>query len=78
MLTCRELSQVITDYLEGRMPLAQRVSLFLHVGMCRGCREYLRQMRLTIKTLRQMPPASMPPEVKEELLRRLGGMRRNP
>ena len=70
MLTCKQLTEVVTDYLEGRIPFRQRVSFHMHVGMCRHCRAYLRSMRMTMKTLGKLPDVSPPPEVRDELLRR--------
>jgi anti-sigma factor RsiW len=69
MLTCRELTELITDYLEGRLPLSRRLSFRLHVMMCRYCREYLRQMRITVRTMGAMPAEPIPPEVCEQLLK---------
>ena len=70
MLTCKQLTEVVTDYLEGRMPFGQRVSFHMHVGMCRHCRAYLRSMSMTMKALGKLPDVSPPPEVRDELLRR--------
>ncbi len=70
MLTCKELTEVITDYLEGRLTLGRRLSFRLHVMICRPCRAYLRQMRLTIGALGAPPAEPVPPEVLEEMLRR--------
>lgn len=70
MLTCQRLTEIVTDYLEGRLPFFQRMQFRLHVGMCQHCREYLRQMRLTVHAAGSLPPPPMPPEVRDELLRR--------
>ena len=71
MITCRELTELITDYLEDRLGLWERV----HLGLCRHCRAYLRQMRGTIEALGRLPlpEAGPPPEVEAELLRRFRG-----
>lgn len=70
MLTCRELTEIITDYLEGRMSFMDRVRFRVHIGMCRGCRAYLDQMKQTIGTLGRLPPEDMPPDVQAQLLER--------
>lgn len=75
MLTCRELTELITDYLEGRMPLMQRLRFQLHLGMCRHCRAYLRQMRATVRTLGMILAEPPPPEVRDELLLRFRNWR---
>lgn len=56
MLTCRELTDLVTDYLEGRQTLVQRLRFQIHVGMCRHCRAYLRQFKQTIRALAELPP----------------------
>ena len=68
--TCREIAQLVTDYLEGSLTVWERVRFQLHLGLCFACRNYLRQMKYTIATLRQLPPDPVPPHVKDELLKR--------
>jgi predicted anti-sigma-YlaC factor YlaD len=69
-LTCIEVTEAITDYLEGTLSFVDRIRFQMHLGLCRGCRRYLRQMRLTCRTLHTLPLAPMPPEVRDELLQR--------
>jgi predicted anti-sigma-YlaC factor YlaD len=69
-MTCKEFVEIITDYLEGSMTFFQRVRFHLHLGLCLGCRVYLRQMRQTIQTLGRLPEQPPPPQVRDELLRR--------
>jgi len=68
MLTCKELTELVTDYLEGRLSLIQRLRLQLHLGLCRHCRAYLRQMRLTVGTLGRLPEEPLSPAMRERLL----------
>lgn len=75
MTTCREFTEVITDYLEGPMRLAQRMRSFMHLLRCRGCRAYLRQMRVMVGTLGRLPDDPMPTELRDALLRRFRAMR---
>jgi len=70
MLSCQEMTELVTDYLEKRMSLLDRIRFQLHIGMCRYCRSYLDQMRLTIQTLGRLPSRDARPAVPEELLRR--------
>ena len=76
MLSCRELAELITDYLEGALSLPDRVRFQLHLGLCRHCRAYLRQMRQTLRLVGKLPDQPMPAEVKDELLRRFRGWAR--
>jgi predicted anti-sigma-YlaC factor YlaD len=70
MLTCQQITELVTDYLEGRMSFGDRWRFRMHVGMCRHCREYLRQMRTTIDTVGRLPDEPMPEHVRDELLER--------
>ena len=69
-LTCKEFVEMVTDFLEGSMSLWTRVQFQLHLGMCLGCRIYLKQMKHTIQALGRLPQEPAPPAVREELLRR--------
>ena len=70
MFTCKELTELVTDYFEGHLPFGERLRFQLHVGMCGPCRRYLRQMRLTVDTLGCMPSEPIPEAAREELLKR--------
>lgn len=70
MLTCRQMTDLVTDYLESRMIWWDRVRFQMHLGMCRHCREYVRQMRETIRAAGRVEIEPPPPSVEEELLRR--------
>lgn len=76
MLTCQELTELITDYLEDRVSFMDRLRFRLHVGMCRHCRAYLNQMKQTIRTLGRLPAESIPPDVRDELLARFRDWKR--
>ncbi len=69
-ITCHEFVDEVTDYLEGALGLLRWVRFQMHLGICRGCRNYLKQMRGTIQTIGRLPELPAPPEVRDELLRR--------
>jgi anti-sigma factor RsiW len=73
MAYCRTLTELITDYLEGKLSVAERVKFEIHLGMCRHCRAYLHQMRQTLAVLGELPEAPMPADVKAELMKRFRG-----
>jgi len=68
MLTCRELTELVTDYLEGRMGWRDRLRFQAHLGMCRHCRRYVRQMKATIAAAGRLEPEPPPPDVERDLL----------
>ncbi len=54
-LVCREFVELVTDYLEGALPDAQRVRFEAHLAECEGCTGYLEDMRRLIGTLDRVP-----------------------
>lgn len=76
MLTCRELTELVTDYLEDRLSFMDRMRFRMHVGMCRHCRAYLGQFKHTIRTLGRLPAEEIPPDVRDELLARFRDWKR--
>jgi anti-sigma factor RsiW len=70
MLRCDELTERVTDYLEGQLSLANEVDTFLHLRRCSDCRKYLAQMKTTVRLLRQLPTPPSPTEVADQLLAR--------
>ena len=69
-LSCQDLTDLITDYLEGCLSLTDKIRFQIHLGLCIGCRTYLSQMKTTIETLGQLPPEPMPDHVRDELMAR--------
>lgn len=67
---CKDIAELITDYLEGSFSLSQRLRFQMHIGLCFACRNYLRQMKYTVATLRQLPSEPIPDQVKEALMHR--------
>lgn len=60
MLACRELTELVTEYLEDQLSFGQRLRFEMHIGLCRHCRAYLRQMRHTIRTLGSLREDAIP------------------
>jgi hypothetical protein len=69
-MTCTEFVEIVTDYLEGSMPLGKAIRFHLHLGLCFGCRVYLKQIKQTIHTLGRLPQEPAPFDVREELMKR--------
>lgn len=70
MLTCKEITELVTEYAEGELSFADRLRFQLHIGMCRNCRRYVRQVRATAAALGMLPPPELSPDLEQELLRR--------
>ena len=67
-LTCKEVVELVTDYLEGALPAEMRKRFDQHLTGCDPCIVYLEQMRQTIATLGKLPEESVPQNVLDTLL----------
>ena len=72
-LSCRELVELVTDYLENALAADERARFDDHIGRCDGCTEYLRQMRQTIELTGTLSPESLPTEAERALLHAFRG-----
>ena len=70
MMNCEQVTRAAGDFLKRKLKLRDRMAILMHIAMCRGCRAYVEQMRLTILGLRSLnQPLGAGPEV-ESLLDR--------
>jgi anti-sigma factor RsiW len=67
-LPCQELVELVTDYLEDRLPATERARFEAHLAICSGCRTYLEQMRQTIRSLGRLSEESIESDAKSRLL----------
>ena len=75
-LPCRELVELVTDYLEDRLSPIDRARFEAHLTECEACRTYLEQFRQTIRVLGRLPEESLSPEAREALLTAFRGWSR--
>jgi anti-sigma factor RsiW len=66
-LTCREVVELVTNYLEGALSRRNRRRFEAHIAACHGCTTYLDQMRLTIEALGRVPESTLSPGARDEL-----------
>lgn len=67
-LACKELVELVTNYVEGALAEHDRVRLEDHLALCDGCTRYLEQMRMTIELTGMLTEDEIPAEGKQELL----------
>ncbi len=60
-LTCRELVELVTDYLEGSLPAHEHARFEAHLGECEACVAYVEQMRTTVRLTRAAGTAETVP-----------------
>jgi len=72
-MPCRELVELITEYLEETLSSKQRNRFEAHLNTCDGCQTYLKQMQTTIGLVGKLKEEMLPPTVKDDLLRAFRG-----
>jgi anti-sigma factor RsiW len=74
-MKCKELVELITEYLEGELGAIDRERFERHIAGCDACTAYLDQMRETIAALGHIPPESLSPQAEQALLTAFRGWR---
>jgi anti-sigma factor RsiW len=67
-LTCQELVELVTAYLEGGLPAPDRARFEEHIAGCEGCTAYLDQVRTTIRLTGMLTPESLSADASAALL----------
>jgi anti-sigma factor RsiW len=67
-MACRELVEIVTDYLEGALAPDERRRFEEHLGECPYCIEYLDQMRQLAGGLGGLGDETIAPERRDALL----------
>ncbi len=83
MLTCKEAAQLLSDSLDRKLPLRQRIALRIHLLMCKLCprfreqilflKETLNQFRLEGEGERLLASDSLSAEARERIQRAIAG-----
>lgn len=67
-MSCSELVELVTEYLESVLPTPQLVRFEEHLAACPPCRLYLGQMRETVVLTGRLTEESVQPDAREALL----------
>lgn len=67
-ITCREVVEIVGDYLAARMEPADQVRFEQHLHACTWCMTYLDQLRATIDLTGQLSEDAIDPSVKDGLV----------
>lgn len=68
-MSCKELVELVTEYLDRVLPESDRVRFDAHMQTCPGCTDYLEQMRLTLRLSGRLEEESIEPEARDALLK---------
>jgi anti-sigma factor RsiW len=68
-MTCQELVELVTDYLEGALEPAELTRFEAHLAVCPGCVTYVEQIRQTIHAVGSLAATEISPTDEARLLR---------
>ncbi len=72
-LSCRELVDLVTDYLEARLPVHERTRFEMHLVYCDPCRTYVQQMRQVLTASGRLTEETVDPAARDFLLHAFRG-----
>ena len=67
-ITCQELTELVTGYIEGTLSAHEMALFEQHLNFCDGCDWYVDQMRTTIATVGRIEEADVPGDMRDRLL----------
>jgi hypothetical protein len=67
-VVCRQVVELVTDYLEGALPEQLRAAVERHLQVCPPCVVYVEQMRATAAALHDVPVESLDPSTRAQLV----------
>jgi anti-sigma factor RsiW len=67
-MNCNELVELVTDYLEGRLPAADRRRFEAHLAECESCVTYVEQIRASIAVVGTLREETLPSGAADALL----------
>ena len=67
-MTCREVVELMTDYLDGVLSATDRARFEQHMTGCDGCRAYLDQLRTARMLMGRVAYEPVPEPLKAELM----------
>jgi anti-sigma factor (TIGR02949 family) len=69
MLRCRDIVELLREYLDGELDPATVEALDAHLAGCQECTAFLNTYRGTVRATRQLREEELPPALRERLLR---------
>jgi anti-sigma factor RsiW len=76
VFACVNGADLLMDYVEERLPAADRTAVDTHLAGCPRCRAFVKSYLETPRILRAATDAAMPAAVQDSLRRFLAGRRR--
>jgi anti-sigma factor RsiW len=70
-MTCRELAELLIDYLDGELAEEMCGTIRAHLHDCPECVYFIETYQLTIRISRRLPGAEMPPGLLDKVRKAL-------
>jgi anti-sigma factor RsiW len=67
-ITCQEVTELVTDYVEGTLGSHDTALFEQHLNFCDGCDWYVEQLKRTVETVGEIREEDVPAEAKERLI----------
>ena len=67
-VACRQIAELLGDYLEGTLPKHTKELLEWHIDGCPPCVAFLNTYRGTVNATRALGDVEIPPELRKRLL----------
>lgn len=61
MLSCKEVTRLVSQGEDRGLAFGERVALRLHFAICQGCRNVNRQLRFLRRAMRRLPDLEQDP-----------------
>ena len=65
---CREILDLLADYLDGSLPPETARSLEAHLEGCAPCIAFVNTYRGTVDAVRRLSESELPPELRDRLI----------
>jgi predicted anti-sigma-YlaC factor YlaD len=67
-ITCKQLVELLSDYYSGGLDRKTSARVRWHLTWCRGCRNYLAQLKATVEAVGRITDDDIDPEYRDRLL----------
>lgn len=68
MLRCRDIVELLGEYLDGELDPATAEALKAHLADCQECTAFVNTYRGSVRTTRQLREEQLPPQLRQRLL----------
>ena len=67
-MECRQIAELLGDYLDGTLPKETRELIEWHIESCAPCVAFVSTYRGTVEAAKKLREGTIPPELKQRLL----------